>query len=206
MVFRRFMRRFRSRRRPFIRNRTLIRRNRLIKRRRREPILKLKVSQHVSLTTSTSAESRINLQFLPTDYTEFNQFADRFERFRLVRSTIHIKPTFNDIEPVDAVAPYVIAPWHRPPDTASFSVAQVLSIDKHKYIAGFRSVRVSYVPAVQDNISGFFFKKWLGTDPVGTAIQHHSGLAAFPASTAPVVYDIKYDLYFQFKKQKLAAL
>jgi len=173
---------------------------------RRSQVVPLKVSQHVSLTTSASAESRTNLSFIPSDYTEFQQMRTNYERYRMLRAVIHIKPTFNDIEPVDAVAPYVVAPFHRAPENTSFTVAQVLSLDKHKYVAGYRSTRVSYVPAVQDPISIYSFRKWLTTGGEGIDIPWHCGLAAFPASTAPVVYDIKVDLYFQFKNQKLNAL
>lgn len=204
MAFRRAFRRFRARR-PLRRfNRRRFRRT--IRRRRPTPIVQLKVSQHATVTTSASAEQRFNASFIPSDYTEFNQMSQNFERYRLVRATVHVKPTFNDIEPVDAVAPYVIAPFHRPPDTASFSVAQVLSIDKHKWVAGFHSTRMSFIPAVQDPVSNYFFKKWIGTDAVGVDFAHHAGLIAWPASTAPVIYDVKFDLYFQFKSQKLNAL
>jgi len=210
----RFMRRSRRQFRPRVNRfrktfRKFRRSRRFGRKPRRTGTLPLKATTTTLVTTSTSAETVFPIVFTPGLQTEFNQFATLFEKFKASKHVVQVRPSQNNIEPVDVNQPYVIAPWHRPIVTAStVTLSNVLSLDKHKYVNAWKGVKMAFNPATvinaeaQNVANQYTFKPWIQTTPTGISLVHYCGLLVFPASTVPLGYTVKTDTYYHLMNQK----
>lgn len=213
-----------------VRTRAPIRRYRAAGRRsiRRRPRRKIRKSRagnftllvRKSISQDVNATQGTFLQISPrlTDFDETIAFTPQFEAYRIHYIKVTVRPHFNTTAPDLAVAPYHIAPWHKPAKNINTNI--IRSIDRCKTYNGTRTASRTFVPAVVTGIGSILdtgdktilsktsWRPRIEIVGTSTAIQHYCGLIFFPpadsvGATPKLTYEIETTMKITYYNQKL---
>lgn len=225
MVFRRQLRRFNRRRRAIRRPLRRIQRSRRLFRRRRvakegNVVCKFNSTQQIALSITGITAFQIDPSI--SSFAEAAAFLPIYENYRIRRIICRIRPNFNVGWPnpgsgtgSTALQPYVIAAYHKAISTPStLTVANALSLDKHKYVSAYRGTRMAFTPAVQTAITHettdipnvkYEWRPQLSTARTDT--PHYCGIIVWPeptdTSAANASYTLELQAHVEFMNQKI---
>lgn len=218
----RFRRVFRRAVRRPVRRRRYFRRRKFNRRRSRynSGNLKCKFTRVQSVTVDCKKVGQWELKFVPTEFPEFLNLAPNFESYRATKLRVRVVPQHNvATRDTGIILPaYCMFPWHSgiPAGVSRFN--DFLSIDKAKFIPGYRQGSQIYNLNTLVNVYDSdgqvssnevqWGKRIEITSDRAYYVQHYGGGLGFQAlsdvtGVCKVHYNVVYDVYCTFYNQKV---
>lgn len=224
MVFRRQLRRFNRRRRAIRRTTRRFQRSRRVFRRKRvakEGNVVCKFNSTQQITLSITGVTAFQIDPSLSSFAEAAPFIPIYENYRIRRIICRLRPNFNIGWPnpgtgagSTSLQPYVIAAYHKAiASPSTLTVANALSLDKHKYVSAYRGTRMAFTPAVQTDITveasttnqNYVWRPQLST--ANTDVPQYCGIIVWPeptdTSAANASYTLELQAHVEFKNQRL---
>lgn len=178
----------------------------------------VKANTAAIVTLSVSGETSFAITPTIGSFSETTPFLTAFENYRIRRVICRVRPNFNigwagTSGVGTTLAPYVIAAYHKAVATSStLTIANILSLDKHKYVQAYRGTRMAFTPAVQTTITqgstGDAVYQWKPLLSTNASPQHYCGVICWPADGGaganPASYTVELQAHIEFMNQKIS--